>query len=186
MSVPAISKKEAENLLQIILCAQISNYKHDLRTLLREPNNFGFEDFSVVTEGWAFADSDRIKLANAKASNSNLDSALVDQICNFESGAQILGELNLTIGEIKMALGVKERMVVRFSHEESGFCRVYYHILSINGKALQSKALCCKQGEYAGADWYSCTPDYLEPDSEIRSELEIVDEKGNVLREAGL
>lgn len=73
-----------------------------------------------------------------------------------------------------------ELMVVKFSHEDRGFCRVYYRVISINGKLPNPRLYCCKQEE--GHDqfiWYSCPGEILEPCSEIRGTILIVDAQGD-------
>ena len=76
-----------------------------------------------------------------------------------------------------------ELMIVKFSHEDRGFCRVYYRVVSMNGKKLDYRLYCCKQEE--GHDqfiWYACPGEILEPSSEIRQTIEITNAEGTVLR----
>lgn len=79
------------------------------------------------------------------------------------------------------------QMVVKEDHHDTGNCRVYYEVVSVNNSPRSYKFLVCKQEETAGVwVWYTTTNDgdYNEPEGPIARRFTILDESGAVLREA--
>ncbi len=78
------------------------------------------------------------------------------------------------------------QLVVKEGHAEPGFCRQYYHVVSINGNPPKTPLLICVQEEMPDQfEWYTTSNDgtWNEPEGPIKRSLTIVDEDGKVLRE---